>query len=89
MPDEQHRGAVKQINDMFEEWKNGRLVKGGLRSGISNPRNYKAVIFFMLAGGCDSFNMIVPQKCSNNIVQQYEKERGEPQAFQCGKTQCN
>ena len=42
----------------------------------SNP--YKAVVFLMLSGGCDSYNMIVPHKChGNDLVDQYQEERGD------------
>ena len=54
---------------------------GGARNDpeppILSPRNHKAVIYLMLAGGCDSFNMTVPHRCSTNLVDQYEEERGE------------
>ena len=40
---------------------------------------YKAVVFLMLTGGCDSYNMIVPHKCSNGneLVNQYNEVRGD------------
>ena len=43
-----------------------------------STNQYKAVVFLMLKGGCDSYNMIVPHNCTgNNLVHQYEQERGE------------
>ncbi len=48
-----------------------------------NTRPYKAVIYVMLSGGLDSFNMFVPQTCSGKnsdgvtVNQQYMTERGE------------
>ncbi|KAL7569362.1 hypothetical protein ACA910_010449 [Epithemia clementina (nom. ined.)] len=47
---------------------------------IPNPtgKPYKAVVFLMMGGGCDSFNMIVPHTCSGStLVDQYKRERGE------------
>ena len=31
----------------------------------SNGRPYKAIIYFMFAGGCDSYNMLVPKECNS------------------------
>jgi uncharacterized protein (DUF1501 family) len=48
-----------------------------------NNKSYKAVIYVMLNGGCDSFNMLVPQVCSATssagvfLDQQYNEARGE------------
>jgi len=45
--------------------------------------NYKAVVFVMLVGGADSYNMLVPHSCSGTnaegkgILDQYNQERGE------------
>jgi uncharacterized protein (DUF1501 family) len=39
---------------------------------------YKAVVYLMLEGGCDSFNMLVPDECpGSDLVDQYNNERGE------------
>ena len=34
-------------------------------------RPYKAVIYLMLLGGCDSFNMLTPYQCSNGLYDTY------------------
>ena len=58
------------------------ITKSGNSRPIPDPplptqQDYKAVVYLMLAGGCDSFNMIIPHTCSNsNIVQQYKNIRG-------------
>ncbi len=36
---------------------------------------YKAVIYLMLSGGCDSFNMLVPHTCRNGLYESYLGER--------------
>jgi uncharacterized protein (DUF1501 family) len=47
-----------------------------------NTKPYKAVIYVMLSGGVDSFNMLVPQACTGTnsagvtVDQQYNAERG-------------
>jgi len=41
----------------------------------ATARGYKATIFVMLAGGIDSFNIVTPHTCDNNLVDQYERER--------------
>jgi len=43
---------------------------------------YKAVVFLMFAGGCDSYNMLVPHTCSpgvngTDLFSQYQQVRGE------------
>ena len=53
---------------------------GGSRKEVENPQpagtSYKAVIFLMLSGGCDSFNMLVPHTCSsNNLYDEYTAVR--------------
>ncbi len=37
----------------------------------SKRKPYKAVVYLMLGGGCDSFNMLVPYTCSNGLHQSY------------------
>jgi len=32
---------------------------------------YRAVIYLMLSGGCDSFNMLIPHTCSNGLYESY------------------
>eukprot|EP00547_Thalassionema_nitzschioides_P008451 CAMPEP_0194227304 /NCGR_PEP_ID=MMETSP0156-20130528/42790_1 /TAXON_ID=33649 /ORGANISM="Thalassionema nitzschioides, Strain L26-B" /LENGTH=2008 /DNA_ID=CAMNT_0038959783 /DNA_START=685 /DNA_END=6711 /DNA_ORIENTATION=- len=40
--------------------------------------NYKAVIYLLLHGGCDSFSLLVPHsQCSNDMYEQYASIRGE------------
>ena len=45
------------------------------RSNIAYPeptgKPYRAVIFLMLSGGCDSFNMVAPYNCDNGLYQEY------------------
>ena len=42
-------------------------------NSFPNPtgRPYKAVIYLMLSGGCDSFNMLTPYTCSNGLYESY------------------
>ena len=37
----------------------------------SSGKPYKAVVFLMLNGGCDSFNMLTPYTCSNGLYESY------------------
>ena len=36
---------------------------------------YRAVIYLMLSGGCDSFNMLAPYSCSNGLYESYLGEQ--------------
>ena len=52
------------------------LRSSGLsRSLLSFPSSikssYKAVIYVMFRGGCDSFNLLAPYSCSNGLYEQY------------------
>jgi uncharacterized protein (DUF1501 family) len=68
-----HTNSLSQNNG-------GAVSSPPLPAQNTNP--YKAVIYVMLSGGVDSFNMLVPQVCSgrNNagvtVDQQYNAERG-------------
>ena len=42
--------------------------------GDANGNPYRAVVFLMLAGGCDSFNMLIPHTCSNDLYDSYLSE---------------
>ncbi len=42
---------------------------------------YRAVINLMFHGGCDSFNMLVPYTCNNNLYQNYSGKRENNTAF--------
>lgn len=53
-----------------------------IAKATSEPRNnvnfpqpsgkpYKAVIYLMFSGGCDSFNMLTPHTCSNGLYESY------------------
>ena len=44
-----------------------------------NPsgKSYKAVIYLMLSGGCDSFNMLIPHTCDNGLYETYLGETGK------------
>jgi len=66
---------------------NGLSAKtGASRQGIPKPdpsgKPYKALVYVMLAGGCDSYNMLVPESCSGTnaagktVREQYDEERG-------------
>lgn len=52
----------------------------GLRPDTKNTtasKPYKAMVFLMLNGGYDSYNLLVPTNCSgNDLVNQYSTERG-------------
>ena len=37
----------------------------------STGKSYRAVIYLMLSGGCDSFNLITPHTCSNGLFESY------------------
>ena len=37
----------------------------------STGKPYKAVIYLMFGGGCDSFNMLTPYNCNNDLYQSY------------------
>jgi len=47
------------------------------------PRPYKALVHIQLAGGCDSYNLLVPHSCSGTnpagqtVLEQYLQERGD------------
>ena len=45
------------------------------REDVSFPsptgKPYRAVIYLMLSGGCDSFNMLTPHTCSNDLYRSY------------------
>ena len=45
------------------------------RENIAYPeptgKPYRAVIFLMLNGGCDSYNMVAPYNCDNGLYQEY------------------
>ncbi|KAL7568310.1 hypothetical protein ACA910_018446 [Epithemia clementina (nom. ined.)] len=70
----------------------GRTAPNGqIRSDAPIPptpiHEYKAVVFLMLNGGCDSFNMIVPHTCAgSNLVTQYNQERGDLALAQADRT---
>ena len=36
-----------------------------------SSKPYRAVIYLMLSGGCDSFNMLTPYTCSNGLYESY------------------
>ena len=42
---------------------------------------YKAIIYLMLNGGCDSYNMLTPYTCSNGLYETYLGERIECSSF--------
>lgn len=37
----------------------------------STGKPYRAVVYLMLSGGCDSFNMLTPYTCSNGLYESY------------------
>ena len=43
---------------------------------VPPTQDYKAVIHFMLVGGCDSFNVLVPASTCGNFHTEYVKARG-------------
>ena len=49
------------------------------RDDVSFPKStgkpYRAVIYLMLSGGCDSFNMLTPHTCSNGLYESYLGKR--------------
>ena len=53
------------------------------KSDSSKPAPYKALVVLMLAGGCDSYNLLVPHTCSKtndeglSVLDEYLAERGE------------
>ena len=51
------------------------------RDGFTLPsptgKPYKAVVFFMLSGGMDSYNMLMPHTCSNDLADEYLEVRSE------------
>jgi uncharacterized protein (DUF1501 family) len=55
---------------------------GEKRTTTANPpastEPYKAVIYFYLSGGCDSYNMLVPMSCSPvDVYSKYRRIRGK------------
>ena len=46
-----------------------------VREDVAFPKStgkpYRAVIYLMLSGGCDSFNMLTPYTCSNGLYESY------------------
>ncbi|KAL7561156.1 hypothetical protein ACA910_011978 [Epithemia clementina (nom. ined.)] len=76
------------ISGTSEFHSNGRTRKSGKARDVPNEvvpskKPYKALVVLMLAGGYDSYNLLVPQNCSGTndkgmtIVEQYTSERGE------------
>jgi uncharacterized protein (DUF1501 family)/uncharacterized protein (DUF1800 family) len=62
-------------NTISDNSEGDRLEPGGKQP---SDKPYKAVIFLMLEGGFDSFNMLVPHNCpDSDLVEQYNQERGE------------
>lgn len=50
-------------------------TKTQLRDNVSFPaptgKPYRAILYIMLNGGCDSFNMLAPYTCSNGLYESY------------------
>jgi hypothetical protein len=49
--------------------------KAGAREDVAFPeptgKPYRVVIYLMLSGGCDSFNMLTPYTCNNDLYDSY------------------
>lgn len=62
--------------------KHGTESHGTSAPPIATGKKYKAVVYLLLHGGCDSFNMLVPHECTGtnaaniNVRDQYDNERG-------------
>ncbi len=69
--------AAQQLIFTTAEFHTTNIVKstGEAREDTAYPdptgKPYRAVIYLYLQGGCDSFNMLVPYTCSNNLYESY------------------
>uniref|UniRef100_A0A7S4RJB1 DUF1501 domain-containing protein n=1 Tax=Ditylum brightwellii TaxID=49249 RepID=A0A7S4RJB1_9STRA len=57
--------------------KNG-LVRDEYKPPENSNNSYKALVYIMLSGGCDSFNVLVPYTCNGTtaLYDEYASERG-------------
>ena len=51
--------------------KNSDIIRDSATFPQSTGKPYRAVIYMMLNGGCDSFNMLAPYTCNNNLYESY------------------
>ena len=51
--------------------KNSDIIRDSATFPQSTGKPYRAVIYMMLNGGCDRFNMLAPYTCNNNLYESY------------------
>jgi uncharacterized protein (DUF1501 family) len=44
---------------------------------LTSPEPYKAIVYFYLGGGLDSYNMLSPYTCDNNVYDKFRAIRGK------------